>query len=398
MYNYGSGRNLNSNSISSATENNSTVSTRYGRVVDVVLDETSPDFSTFGGPLSIGGIRYRALDLSSSESDPSALPFAFMYDTGVKVYPVKGEIVEIFQAPDESIGLSVTSRKTYYKASVNIWNQNNHNAYPDTTQTRGNADLGNGVIENVNVQSLSPRPGDIIIEGRTGNTVRIGGYLGNYTPEERNGSPYIFLRAGQGTAPTSADTALEDINADGTSVYLATGQIIPLQLGTNKRKSYIDPPVDAHVYEGRQFVANSDRVVINSRAGDTLVSARRSIGLSGKSVNLDGVDYIGVDARKIYIGERGKEENEPAVLGAKNEEVLLKILEALSAIGNTLQNISKAPSPATTVSALIQLGPEINEYTRLLREMIPSTKSTKVFIDSGKKSELTDQQLIITSK
>lgn len=385
MYNYGTGRNTGTSIADKTVMTANLVTAGFGRVVDVVLDELNPDFTQFGGPLSIGGIRYRPLDLGSSENDPAALPFAYLYDTGVKVYPVKGEIVRILQAPDENIGESVTSRKTYYLPAVNIWNQNNHNAYPDTTQTRGPVNLGNGVVENVNVQSLSPRPGDIIIEGRTGNTIRLGGYLGNYTPEGRNGSPYIFLRVGQGTTPTDADTALEDINADGTSVYLATGQIIPLQLATNKRKSYIEPPVDANTYEGRQFVTNSDRVVINSRAGDTLVSARESIGLSGKSVNLDGVDYVGVDAKKIYIGEQAKEESQSAVLGERNEEVLNKILETLSAIGSALQDLSKTPAPATAVARLIALGPIINSYTTEIRALIPATKSKKVFIDSGRK-------------
>jgi signal peptidase I len=356
----------------------------FGRVVDIVLDETNPDFSTFGGPLSIGGIRYRPLELGSLENDPSNLPFAYFYETGLKVYPVKGEIVKIVSAPDENIGESVTSGKTYYLPAVNIWNQNNHNAYPDTTQNVGPVNLGNQVIEKTDVQTLAPLPGDIIIEGRTGNSIRLGGYSGRYTPVPKNGSPYIFARVGQGIKPTAADTSTEDINADSTSLYMASNQIIPLRLSTNKRKSYRQPPIDSDRYEGGQFVINSDRVVINGRASDVLISSRESVGASAKSINLDGNDYVGVDAKKIYLGETAKNEQEPAVLGKANEQVFEKIVETLSTIANALQDLSLTPAPAAAVAKLITLGPVVNSYATEIKTLLPSTKSTKVFIDSGR--------------
>ena len=385
MYNYGVKKSTGNSSTRNTGEVGNLNISGFGRVVDLVLDETNPDFSLFGGPLSIGGIRYRPLELGSLENDPSTLPFAYFYDTGIKVYPLKGEIVKIISAPDENIGISVTSRKTYYMPAVNIWNQNNHNAYPDTTQNVGPVDLGTGVQENSNVQILSPLPGDIILEGRTGNSIRLGGYNGNYTPNSKNGSPYIFLRAGQVDGPTSADTSVENINTDKTSVYLATDQIIPLRLSTNKRKSYRQPPIDADSYEGGQFVINSDRVVINGRASDVLVSSRESVGVSAKSVNLDGIDYVGVDAKRVYLGEKAKEEEQPAVLGKANEQVLLKIAETLSTIAAALQELAATPAPAAAVAKLISLGPIVNSYATEIRALVPGTKSSKVFIDPGRK-------------
>jgi hypothetical protein len=380
-YNYGA-RGANVKSV--VKQENELNFTGFGRVVDVVLDESNPDFNVFGGPLSIGGIRYRPLTLGSLENDPSTLPFAYLYSTGIKTYPVKGEIVQIISAPDENIGTSVTSRKTYYLPAVNIWNQNNHNAYPDTTQNIGPVNLGSGVVEDVNVQSLLPNPGDVIIEGRTGNSIRLGGYLGKYTSEDKNGSPYIFMRVGQGTLPVESDTSLEDINLDKTSIYLSSDQIIPIRLSTNKRKSYRQSPTDADRYEGSQFVINSDRVIINSKNSDTLLSSRESIGMSAKTVNLDAIDYVGLDGKRIYLGEKALNENQPAVLGKANEQVLLTIAETLSTIATALQELALTPSPAAAVAKLIALGPVVSSYATEIRALVPGTKSSKVFIDTGR--------------
>ena len=67
----------------------------YGRVVDVILDETHPMYLAKGGGISINGVFYKPLNSNSSEQAIEDLPFAFQKNAHIKVVPLIGEIIKV---------------------------------------------------------------------------------------------------------------------------------------------------------------------------------------------------------------------------------------------------------------------------------------------------------------
>lgn len=329
----------------------------YARVVDIVLDASHPDFGPYGGPLSIGGIRFKVLD-TNMEEIPGILPFAYVGNPNYKNYPLKEEIVEIVKSPSEDMNLAPQASKNYYYPLVNIWNQPNHNAFPDQFRKPGQpADLGPDAIELPEIGLLQPFTGNMSYEGRHGNTLRLFGYKQKTNPyhdDSNNGKPMIILRNGQGLPKNPVShTVLEDINADAASMYMTSDHSVRLLQAETKRLAYFpsEIPLEAPAFRGKQIQMNSDRIFINAKTEHVLLSAAVSVGINAvRSVNVDARKYVCLDARRIYLGEKAKWEEEPAVLCNRLKRWLEMLLDLLEEVGNLLQ--TNPPSVITWTSPI----------------------------------------------
>lgn len=359
-----------------------TYSPIYARVLDVITSESHPDYKFFGKSQCINGIRYRPIGDNIDESDPKNAPFAYQLDSHVKSFPLLGEIVEIIDAPSDDMNINPELHKKFYRKSVSIWNQANHNAFPDQAQNPGDINLGKDIIELGNIRSLHPFMGNITIEGRLGQSLRFFGYKSEkniYTDDSNNGDPITILRNGQQGLITPEATALEDINLDNSSIYLTSNHTIPLRQANQKRTSYFTPPVLANQYKGSQIILNSERIFINSKKDDVLISSTKNIGLNSKTVNFDGNDFVSMDGKKVYLGDKAKTEKEWVVLGQQNENWLTDLLNLLNDIGNTLSTLP--PSPAQAIGRLVILGSIVKATVTLLKSALPTLRSRKVFTE-----------------
>ena len=63
-------------------------------------------------------------------------------------------------------------------------------------------------------------------------------------------------------------------------------------------------PAQPNVYQGKQIVINSDRVLFNAKNDSILLFADKSIGLNTQgSINIDNKGLFVVNAKKeIYLG------------------------------------------------------------------------------------------------
>ena len=147
-------------------------SIRYGRVLKVVLDNTVPVYDVHGQRLPIGAIKYRDIAETTGieTTEGSALPLT----KGIKQYPHETEIVVLTQGPTSDIQTDKSQITTYYGATVNLWGSPHHNALPEP-ETDQSTMLGPDVVELSDVNPLFPFPGDTLIEGRQGQSIRIGG-------------------------------------------------------------------------------------------------------------------------------------------------------------------------------------------------------------------------------
>lgn len=358
---------------------------QYARVVDIILDSDHPRYQEFGLSLALDGIIYRPLGGPAIEDKDETSFFAYRANSTFTKVPLIGEIVEIYRAPSEAIDESFAgTKKVYYRSIVEMWNLPHNNLFPDVYQDEQNAtdpDPGYSFEDRDDLVPLQSFPGDVKIEGRLGQSIRFGGTShksNQYTDNSNNNRPFTLIRNGQGIPGAPGAVGLEDINRDESSIYLMSDHSVPLEQGNYKRFSYDDVPDSAHVYKGKQILLNSGRVFINAKDESVLLSARESVGLNGRTVNLDGEDYLAVDATKVYLGEKARTtaNKEPVVLGKQLETWLNQLLDILDSMQ---RDFATALSPPQASAALLKQAGSLPNKILNLRLSIINHHSEKVY-------------------
>jgi hypothetical protein len=337
---------------------------RAVRVLSIVLDKNHPRFTELGEWNGLGIIEYE--DVINPLPSPS-LPTARPLLGNSKTLPLINEIVYLIKLPDTDIGDISSNGTEYYINIVSLWNHPHHNAYPtapnalppsqqkDYNQTTGGnvrrvtdqsteIFLGDTFIERSNIHPLLPFEGDNIIEGRWGNSVRLGSTVkntpNNWSVTGSNGDPIMIIRNGQGTQTDEGwIPTVEDINNDDASIYLTSTQNVPLVAATTNYYSYKNnPPAAPNEYSGKQVIVSSGRLVFNSSEDHILLSSAKSISLSSNSgVNVD-TSVFTVQSSNIYLGS--KNATEPLLLGNQTVTLLNQLIKNLSGFANICKFVS----------------------------------------------------------
>ena len=332
-----------------------------GRVVSIVLDENHPRFKELGEWNGLGTIEYTLVDqpVPINQSYPTAKP----YDPSVRNFPLINEIVLISSFPNTDIGEFSSSKIAYYVSIIGIWNHPHHNAFPQNsnilppsqqkdyvetelgsvrrvTDQSTEIFLGRTFVERGNIHPLLPFEGDRIIEGRWGNSIRLGSTVKNTSTGE-NGDPITIIRNGQGNQTDEGwIPTIEDINNDDTSIYLTSTQKIPLQSQAVKLNQYFSYPDNAkptapNEYAGRQVILNSGRLVFNTTQDHLLLSSQKSISFTAvESINFDTTNDIILQAGDVYLGS--KTATEQVLLGNTTVNLLNTLIGELIKLTNTL--------------------------------------------------------------
>ena len=369
-------------------------SARYGRVLDVILDQSHPEYQARGGLRSINGIFYQPVGrVSKSTSDENLTKFAYSSDITTTKPPVPGEIVELKQQLAPSIEGSITTKNTFYTSILNYWNNPNTNTFLDTkTFPDQDITLGQVFKEQATINPLKPLAGDVMLQGRQGQSIRFTGAQNQEVTWEQVSSendPLIIISNGQIETEDGFSLISEDVNQDPSSIYLTSKQKIPLQLASTRYKSYNEHPKAAEEYQDNQTLINSGRIVLNSKQSDILQSSAKSISLDAKtSVNIESEQYLCIDSKKIFIGEKARTSpestREPVLLGNQTENFLQSLL-------NLLQGMAQDMASAQTVDGkpiplLNKRGVQAQSTLQVLRNTInpngkSNLKSKKVFTE-----------------
>ena len=319
---------------------------KVGRVKDIILNTNYPEIEKYGGESAIGTIFFESQNKLSSKSLP-ARPFYPQNSS----FPLVNELVLLFQLPNAKIGKNRSEKSYYYINMISLWNHPHHNAYPNpaslnallptTNETYDNIEKGMvrnsqgeistlnlnspnnssqaTFIERSNIHPLLPFAGDIIHQGRWGNTIRLGSTSRNpvgqnlnpWSSKPSNGDPITLIKNGQPLNSSNQGWThiVEDINNDLSSLYLTSTQLIPLSLSSENYRSFSSPPQLARSYSNPQIILNSDRVIINAKTDSVLLSAQKSISLStNESVNIN-TKTLSIDAGKINLGSKDAPES-----------------------------------------------------------------------------------------
>jgi len=351
---------------------------QYGRVVKVLLDPSDPDVKDSS---MLNGVFYRIPKNSADENTPDTLQFAKQGTASIRVIPMEGELVELVPAPGQS---SLAGKVYYWNKIVNVWNSPHHNANPDIKQNNWEGNLLGGGIEQSNINPLQADPGDTLIEGRLGQSIRFGGNKGASklgVDSSNEGKPVTLISNGQIETNNGNDPISEDINKDFNSIYLLSDHKSTLESANNKRDSYDVVPRKSNEYIGNQVLVNGGRLYFNAKEDSIFLSAKESVGINARTLNLDATDYFCVDSKKIYLGKKARTSlgNEPVVLGTQLQNWLETLLD-------TLENVGTAMSSATAVSGgpvtqLITTGPELKAVAKALKAQMKQFQSKKVFTE-----------------
>ena len=363
------------------------------RVMDVIINSDHQEYDNFGKALSIGVIKY--IDISNplteeiEQLDTKQLPGAYPLNANIRQLPLKNEIVLLTVAPSvDSSNDRTVSGQTYYTSIASVWNHPTHNASVNTHyEDKG---IGDFPDNSDTVNPLQPFNGDVILEGRLGQSIRFSGAsnIDNiYTDTDNNGKPFTILRNGQKPGGDGQKHVIEDVNKDDSSIYLTSDHVIPLEEVRSKYLSYFagEEPTVASQYKGRQVILNSGRLFFNAKDEGIYFAAQKDFGISAESVHIDGVSAISIDAKKIHLGTKALElEVEPVIKGDQLEMLLFTLL-------NELKQVAKAMKKAKTVKgdavpSLIQEGFVLEKIVKNLSKRInpggPSElKSKKVYTE-----------------
>jgi hypothetical protein len=359
---------------------------RVGRVVKVLTDINDPDCTN---PSMLNGVYYRDILLNQREDFADTLQFAYQSSTTFKKLPLPGELVKLEKSSAKGSATTPGSKGTYWTDIVNIWNHPYHGALPDTKQEDWQANLLGGIEEIKTINPLQPNPGDIVVEGRLGQSIRIGGYGPHPQAQGNSQKPTILIRNGQVVTDNGIDYIYEDINKDANSIYLVSDHKVPLTAANNKRDSYDVAPIRSNEYIGNQVIVNGGRLYFNAKNDSALISAKESIGLNASTLNFDAQEYACIDAKRIYLGSsaRASAMREPAVLGIQLENWLTILLDSLESVAIAMSSaavydVDDSGAPITRpVMSVATVGPELGAAVKSLKTQIELFQSKKVFTE-----------------
>ena len=404
--------------LNTGRDNQSTIQTQLNtlasnmisaRVTDIILDDQHPKFNAYGKFSSLGTIFFEAIEGSpsiSSQISQTASPLI----PYLKNYPLVDELVLLFLLPNNQVNLNSNIKKYFYLNPIAIWNTPHLNAYPNLQslpqtqpsqqksyqaieqgQTRKSSSetinysynsplVGGTFVERSNIHPLLAFAGDIITEGRWGNSIRFGStaksdsilYGNNWSNTGENGNPITIIRNGQ---PTDASKEgylpiVEDINKDLSSIYLTSNQEIPLKTTITNNPSIKDnTPESLGSYQGSQVMLNSSRLVFNANStGSMLLNSEGAISLT--SINTVGIysqegDVV-LQSSKNNIRLGDATASESVVLGDTFLDDLADLLRKLQTLGQTLSTepkiyVSGGPASSVKTQASKMLD-NINNY------------------------------------
>jgi hypothetical protein len=220
--------------------------------------------------------------------------------------------------------------------------------------------------------------GDLMFEGRHGNSIRIG---------SRNVNPYIFISNERGVGKVEesiVDGSLISITSNGTlqqhfggyedtvnegpvpGFQLASDGVVGngRTIGSMIQSVNTDDNSYTYLYDfgntesttslvngTNQILFHSDRIIINSKKNDIFISSINDIHLgTGRNLTISTKEDLIIESRNIYLGSPIKNKSsvkmEPMVLG----ETLFELLEELTDNLSRMQGMSLyAPGPPVDI-------------------------------------------------
>jgi hypothetical protein len=327
-----------------------------GEVLEVIYNDDKPNL--------IYGLKVKELG-GGPASDVAEVTTitAKPLNIGFLRIPIVGEAVLLIKAPS-SYGTSIRNTSdTYYLDVVSMQSSIHHNSLPTQTaktvqknMTSGDAGNYNSAAagninkpkdpkvddnfsENAKVQPLQHYIGDMLIEGRYGNSIRFSTTpkSGKFTvqPKWSNGKPAapitIFRNSVQEKGGKINGFITEDFNKEDNVIVQASGQNIEFEQASkvlsSTNKYSLTSWKDENWGTTPQTLISSGRIVFNSFQKEIIAFAKKGIALSSETaITIDAKDMVSLNAKKMELGT-GSEE--PLILGKKWKAWMEDLIDAI---------------------------------------------------------------------
>lgn len=290
-------------------------------------------------------------------------------DANIKNIPIIGEVVMLLKGPTAYNSYFGAGQEYYYTNPVSIQSSVHHNGIPGVTdvlpqktpnnpEKRQNAQDGlpsktsklnsstktidPAFAERLDVFPIQPYSGDIIFEGRWGQSIRFGSTIDERREypvkpywkkgQTDTGNPIIIIS--NGTNPKDKKTnefISENPDTDDSSIWMTSGQEVKFTPASSYTPSITDKSVDLYVknkFAGNQVIIASDRLIFNSKKQEFIVFSKEGIGLSAeKAISIDGKQVVEMESKRINLGLNAKS---PVLLGDRTMEWLNELCSILS--------------------------------------------------------------------
>jgi hypothetical protein len=193
--------------------------------------------------------------------------------------PLPGELVFIFKGLPVVTNQPKTLYEWYYLPSFPARSNIRENRLPVVTSNTGS-------IQYDTVAPLQSYTGDSIIQGRFGNTIRLGSTVEdtNYTISPTwNGSkkndPIIII---SNKIKNSTQNNVEDIKNDSSSIYLTTTQkITNITLSKPLSKS-----TAVATYNKPQCIISADRIILQAKTDNIILDSKRRLTINSAETRI----------------------------------------------------------------------------------------------------------------
>jgi hypothetical protein len=215
-----------------------------------------------------------------------------------KQIPLKGELVLVVYGPynpDVNKSLPIA----YYLSSIDLLSSISYNGvigmsnehYDKLDQeTINNTPAGETFDKTNKVLKLQPYEGDTIIESRFGSSIRFGSTLKNaenyYSIQPpwsgENVNDPITIISNKRPIANNGKFVTENINTDGSSIYLTSTQTVPFTLTKTLTRT--------RNFTGSQLLGASDRIILSAKTDIAVIDAKTEIVLNTEGEILLGGD------------------------------------------------------------------------------------------------------------
>jgi len=232
--------------------------------------------------------------------------------------------------------------------------------------------------------AINETNGDTILEGRHGNSLRIG---------SAGAKPYIFIsnkRDSENSFESLGDGSIISITSDSNLAQhfpvhtdnLTKENKFGFQLSSDsvENNTYpigdiysdlnngVDSQEGIHGYNKNQMLFHSGRITLNSKLDDIFVSSVKDIYIgSGRHLSINAFNSINVLSNNVNIGNPNKTTMEAMVLGDTLKEVLTEMLSLFTKIKIVTANGPMGIQSDPAFAAVVQ--PVIDSVTSKIEEI-----------------------------
>jgi hypothetical protein len=213
----------------------------------------------------------------------------------IKKIPLVGEMVLIYKTFNEQSTNIKWRESWYYLTTVDVQSSMNENMMPGISNENveeENIAPGKTFVRK-SVSSIQPYEGDVLIDGRNGNSIRFSSTIdlsypdGYYykTPswtgtQDTYGDPIIIL-SNRTENKTKKEFVVEDTESDASSLYLTSTQNISISLGDTNNKNPLSCYLPAETqFNKSQFIGIADRVILKAKTDIAIIDSPKAIILN----------------------------------------------------------------------------------------------------------------------